>query len=453
MRIALFLFLLPLLSLSSPVGEVDYCVPVEEGTYIERMNFLTAAAAKSIAAQYGTPAYVYSIAKLQEQARAALHFPNAYGLTVRFAMKASSNTAILKAFLREGLSIDASSVTEVSRALRAGFHPEQISLSTQDLAEGFEELVQKGVRINACSLDQLTRYGKAFPGTSVGVRFNPGVGSGGTNKTNVGGPASSFGIWYEWMPQVKAILAQYRLTCNRIHTHIGSGSDPAIWIKVASMTLGLVEQLPDVSTVNLGGGYKVARMADEHSTDLQVVGKPVREAFVAFAARTGRRLHLEIEPGTFLVANTGSLLTRVRDVVSTGSKGYSFLKLDSGYPEIIRPSIYGAQHPIVVLPSLPAPRNCSYVVVGHTCESGDLLTPLPGDGSALGSRPMKEAQIGDLVVVEGVGAYCSAMATINYNSHLQAPEIMLMPDGKTHLIRKRQSLEQLLMNEVPIPGL
>ncbi|KAJ4460990.1 putative Diaminopimelate decarboxylase [Paratrimastix pyriformis] len=448
-RVLLLLFLFGLHRASA--ADIDYCTPAPVGSYVEPLRFLTAEKAQYIAQAFGTPIYVYSMDKLQTQAQAALNFPNAYGLTVRFAMKSSSNAAILQTFHKMGLNIDASSVTEIARAVRAGFAPDQISLSTQDLADGFEEWVEKGVKINACSLDQLERYGRAFPGTSIGVRFNPGIGSGGTNKTNVGGPASSFGIWYEWMPQVKALLAKYSLTCNRVHTHIGSGSDPAVWVRAANLTLGLVAQLPDVSTVNLGGGYKVARVATEHSTDLQVVGKPVRDAFVEFYRNYGRMLHLEIEPGTFLLANSASLITSVRDIVSTGSTGYNFVKLNAGYPEIIRPSLYGAQHPLVTIPSKPNPRVCSYVVVGHTCESGDLLTPLPNEGSALGARPMQEVQLGDLVVVEGVGAYCASMSTINYNSHLQAPEAMLLTDGKVALIRKKQTFEQLLQNEVPLP--
>merc|ERR1740127_321772 len=139
--------------------------------------------------------------------------------------------------------------------------------------------------MNACSLSQLRAFGEAFPGGEVGVRFNPGLGSGGTGKTNVGGPASSFGIWHELMPQVQAIIKEYDLEPARVHTHIGSGSDPAVWQKVASLSLDLCEQLgPSVNVLNLGGGYKVGRMATDASTDLAVVGVPVKAAFEAFNA-------------------------------------------------------------------------------------------------------------------------------------------------------------------------
>ncbi|CAM9275844.1 unnamed protein product, partial [Laminaria digitata] len=169
-----------------------------------------------------------------------------------------------------------------------------------------------GVGINACSLSQLRRLAQEAPGSSVGVRFNPGLGSGGTKSTNVGGPSSSFGIWYEWADEVKEICAGGDLTVSRVHTHIGSGSDPAVWQKVSGMSLDLVRQFPDVTTLNLGGGYKTGRMSGEESTDLQAIGAPVKGDFVKFAEETGRELKLEIEPGTFLVANAGSMVCTVQ---------------------------------------------------------------------------------------------------------------------------------------------
>lgn len=124
-----------------------------------------------------------------------------------------------------------------------------------------------------------------------------------------------------------------------MHTHIGSGSDPEVWQNVVGLSLALVEDFPSVQTLNLGGGYKVGRMAYEKSTDLQLVGAPVIDAFKSFASRTGRELKLEIEPGTFLVANSGSLLASVQDIVSTGPTGHTFIKLDSGMTDVLRPSL------------------------------------------------------------------------------------------------------------------
>jgi len=210
--------------------------------------------------------------------------------------------------------------------------------------------------------------------------------------------------------------------------------------------LEIAERLPAVITVSLGGGFKVARVPGEQATDLAAVGSVVRQAFVGFHRRTGRRLHLEIEPGTYLVANAGVVVATCVDVVDTGQDGYLFAKLDAGMTEVTRPSLYGAQHPIAVLAEgRPAAR---VVFVGPCCESGDILTPAPGDPEALAPREVARPEIGDLVVVGGAGAYCAAMSTGNYNSYPLAPEVLREPDGRLRLVRRRQSLEQMLANEV-----
>lgn len=413
-------------------------------------NFLNYESARQIADAFGTPVYVYDQASLEAAAQSVLDFPNAYGLTARYAMKASPNAAILKRFNQLGLWIDASSGYEVRRALAAGIKPHKISLSTQELPEDFAALYELGIEINACSLNQLEQFAKAFPGREVGLRFNPGAGSGGNNRTNVGGTSSSFGIWHEWIDQVKAIVASADLKAVRIHTHIGSGSDPSVWQKVSVMSLELVRQFPDVTRLNLGGGYKVARMPDEVGTDLQECGAPVAEKFREFAKETGREIHLEIEPGTYLLANACAVLASVQDVVSTGPEGYEFLKLNMGMTEVLRPSLYGAQHPISILQAEPASESREYMIAGHCCESGDILTPAPGDPELLSTRSLPVTQIGDLCVVDGVGAYCAAMSTKHYNSFPEAAEVLMDTKGQAHLIRKRQRPEDIWANEVPL---
>jgi diaminopimelate decarboxylase len=407
--------------------------------------FLTPAKAAEVRDRFGTPCYVYDQASLDAAAARALAFPNAFGLTVRYAMKANPNPAILRRFLALGLHVDASSDFEVERALRAGAPPERIQLTSQMPSRILRAIVERGVLFNACSRHQLEAYGGAFPGTDVCVRMNPGLGSGSTNRTNTGGPASSFGIWHEQLADVQAIAARHRLHVRRLHSHIGSGSDPAAWQRVARLTLDLAAALPEVTTVNLGGGFKVARVPGEQATDLQQCGAPVKEEFVRFRERHARALHLEIEPGTYLVANAGAIVATCVDVVDTGAHGYRFAKLDTGMPEIARPSLYGAQHPIDVLTESPP---ADVVFCGPCCESGDILTPAPGDPEALAPRRVPTPRPGDLVVIGGAGAYCAAMATINYNSYPQAPEVMLEPGGTLRLLRRRQTLEQVIENEV-----
>jgi diaminopimelate decarboxylase len=407
---------------------------------------ITAAVAAEVRRRFGTPCYVYDRAALEAAAREALAFPAPFGLTLRYAMKANPSRGILALFRELGLHVDASSDHEVERALRAGFAPERIQLTSQMPSPSLREHIARGVLFNACSLHQLEEFGRIAPGREVSVRVNPGLGTGSTKRTNTGGPASSFGIWHEAMGEVAVIAKRHDLRIRRLHSHVGSGTDPEVWKRCARMTLDLVSSLRDVAVVNLGGGFKVGRMPEEPSVDLADVGAHVRQEIEAFRVRDGRALHLEIEPGTFLVANAGAIVASCVDVVDTGAEGYLFAKLDAGMPEITRPSLYGAQHPIDVLAEGRA--QAAVVFVGPCCESGDILTPAPGDPEALAPRWVPRPRIGDLVVVGGAGAYCAGMATINYNSYPQAPEVMLAPDGGLTLLRRRQTPEQVWQNEV-----
>lgn len=419
----------------------------------ESLRFLTPARVRDVAGQFGTPVYVYDEATLRRRAAETLAFPNPFGLTVRYAMKASPNRAILQLFNALGLHIDASSGHEVARARAAGIPASHISLSAQELPANLGELLDAGMKINATSLRQIECIGQTRPGIDIGLRFNPGLGSGGTNRTNVGGPASSFGIWNAYADQAEALLKTHRLRCVRIHTHIGSGSDPKVWERAAGLSLQQVRRFSDVTTLDLGGGFKVARMASEKSTDLQEIGATVKQALEDFATETGRRIHLEIEPGTYLAANSASIVSRVQDIVDTGADGYTFYRLDTGMTDVLRPSLYGAQHPLVTVPrASDAERPVrEVVIVGHCCESGDILTPAPGDPEALQPRAVHEAGVDDYMVIEGVGAYCSAMATRNYNSFPASPEVMLLQDGTLRLIRKPQPLEDVWALEDCLP--
>jgi len=412
--------------------------------------FLSTAQAAEVRARFGTPCYVYDRRTLEATARTVLGFPAPFGFTLRYAMKANPSGGILAVFRDLGLHVDASSDFEVERALRAGFKPDTIQLTSQMPSRRLPDHLGRGVLYNACSLHQLESVGRVAPGREVAIRLNPGLGSGATNRTNTGGPASSFGIWHEYIDEARRIAAQHRLTIRTVHSHIGSGTDPEIWKRVTRMTLDLVRRFPEATTVNLGGGFKVGRMPEEPTVEMSDVVRHVGDALQEFRQRAGRALHLEIEPGTFLVARAGAVVATCIDVVDTGREGYRFAKLDTGMTEVTRPSLYGAQHPIDVLPPDDdrGRERAAVVFVGPCCESGDILTPAPGDPEALAPRWVPMPKIGDLVVVGGAGAYCAAMSTINYNSYPQAPEVMLETDGSLRLLRRRQDPTDVWANEV-----
>lgn len=413
-------------------------------------KFLTLDQVRHIATEYGSPIYVYNEAKLKASAKLALSFPNAYGLKVRYAIKANSTAAIINLFDSMGVHFDASSSYEVERLLAIGIDASKIQLTAQELAPNLQELIEKGVLYNACSLRQLETFGKLFPGKRVCVRINPGIGSGHANKVNVGGPASSFGIWYDYFDKIKALANKYNLTIDTLHTHIGSGSDPAVWEKVTQMNLDAVKQFPDVTTLNMGGGFKVAKLPHEKTTDLQEIGSRVKVFFEEFYKETGRKIKLEIEPGTHLVAANGALICEIDDIVDTGNDGYTFLKTNTGMSDFLRPTLYGVQHAIHMVPKKgDTPQEIQdVVVVGHACESGDILTPTLGDAEGISTIPLPKTDIGDYLVIEDAGAYCSSMSAINYNSFPRVAEVLIKEDGEIKLIRKRQTMKQMIENEI-----
>lgn len=420
------------------------------------MRFLNETQIELIRERFGTPVFVYDEGELAAAADRVLAFPTPCRLVGRFAMKALPNAAVLRIFDEKGLHIDASSGFEAERALLAGIDPTHIQITAQELPRDLKGLVQRGVLFNACSLHQLRQFGLLFPGGELSIRVNPGAGGGHNNRTNTGGPASSFGIWHEKLDEAFAIAREFDLRLTGLHTHIGSGGDPDVWKRCAVLVLSIAERFPDLKRLSLGGGFKVARMEGETSADLEEIGAALLPTLTAFLeardleARDAENFQFELEPGSFLVANAGAILSEIVDIVETGTDGYTFLKIDSGMTELIRPSMYGAQHPLFVVAHGHdvGKEEREYVVAGHCCESGDILTTAPGDPECLSPRRMTQAEIGDTLVIEGSGAYAAGMSAKNYNSFPEAAEIMIDTSGEPRLIRRRQSLDQAMQNEV-----
>lgn len=415
------------------------------------MRFLSETQIELIRERFGTPVFVYDQREFETAADRVVNFPAPCRVVGRFAMKALPNAAVLQILDAQGLHIDASSGFEADRALRAGIAASHIQITAQELPRDLKGLVQRGVLFNACSLHQLRQFGLLFPGAELSVRINPGAGGGHNNRTNTGGTSSSFGIWHEKLDEIFAIAREFDLRLSGLHTHIGSGGDPEVWKRCATLVLPIAERFPDLRRLSLGGGFKVARVDGETSANLEEIGTAMRPSLSAFLeGRDLDEFQLEIEPGSFLVANAGAILCEIIDIVDTGPNGYRFLKIDAGMTELLRPAMYGAQHPLSVVAHGRAAgtESVDYVVAGHCCESGDILTTAPGDPECLSPRRMAQAQVGDTLVIEGAGAYASGMSAKNYNSFPEAAEVLIDASGAPRLIRRRQTLDQALQNEV-----
>lgn len=390
-------------------------------------NKLSDSQIRSTMAEHGSPLYIYSLKALKAQADSALTFLSPYGCTVRYAMKANPHPKFLRTLHQKGLKIDTSSGGEVNRALEAGIPAADITLNSQEIPDDLDSLLKKGVRFVATSLHQLETFGKLANGSSLGVRINPGLGSGVNNRMTTGGVNAGFGIWYEYLPKVNEIAEKYNLHIDLLHTHIGSGTDPAAWQQTARITLELLNELPMATTVSFGGGFKTGRMPDEPTADMAAIGTHISELITSFADDTGRRMYVEIEPGTFLAAHAGWLVAKVTDITDTGSDGHTFLRINTGMNDILRFSMYGAQHSMKILPAKDRETNTvhEYMVVGHCCESSDIMTPEKGDPESISPRSLSEAQIGDFLIINSCGAYCATMRAIDYNSFIPAKEVCI----------------------------
>lgn len=411
---------------------------------------------------FETPLYVYDESHILKRCLECLNMPNAYGLTVRYAMKANSNATLLRTICNAGLHLDASSLNEVIRAGLAGIPYEKIMLTTQEVPEGsqrttLEKLMLQGLKYNVCSLRQLHLIADfaAASGINPGIRVHPGIGSGESATRNTGDDYACFGVHLSDLDEAVRFAAEKGLRFKHIHEHIGSGADTEMWRQNIDLELSIIlGHFPDAETVCFGGGLKEARMPDEQTADIEQLGDYAKERLEDFYKKTGRKLKMEIEPGTYIVANSGYAITRIIDKKSTSRS--NFIITDGGMEINSRPLLYGSKHPVYIVAGDGSvvrssewggvDGNYEAIVAGKCCESGDCQT-LDPNGHAI-PRLMTEPEIGDLAVIGGAGAYCSSMSPFNYNSHAQIPEVLLTKNGEMKLIRKRQTLEQIFENEL-----
>ena len=369
-----------------------------------------------------TPRYEYSRSKLQERIQQLTNLTSPYGLLVRYAVKANSHPTIISQLQKGGIHFDASSSYEAALLLELGIDGKHISLSSQQSPHNLSELLSKNVQFVATSFHQLKLFFETLQhGATVGIRINPDMGYGHNNRTSTGGVSASFGIWHEYIPHILSSTHDHGISINRLHIHVGSGADPKVWGGVMDRALDITRLLPDVTSLDIGGGYKVHRFGTEVETDIGAIIAVFNQKLQSFRADTGREITLEIEPGTYLIAHCGTLVAHVDDIVDTGKNGYTFLRLNTGMNDFLRSTMYGACHEIEIINDSLTKQE--YIVVGHNCESGDLFTPAAGNPEALETRLLNRANIGDEVRIYDTGAYCASMRAKGYNAFPDAEEV------------------------------
>lgn len=406
----------------------------------------------ALAETYHTPLYIFDEAVIRAKCRelkSAVTYPKA---VIRYACKALTLRDILKIVRDEGLWIDASSLNEVLRALRAGFLPQEVYYTGEGATfAAYEELVQRGVLINCTSIDQIRLLGTVPGSTVCSIRVNPGEGNGETNKTNTGGPSSKHGIYFDQVDEAKAVAQSAGLRIIGVHAHIGSGGhDIAPWLRIKDLTLEIASTFPDLQFVNFGGGLPVVyNEATQKPMPVGEWGKALSEGMAAFSQKMGREITLQIEPGRYVVAHSGTLLAEVQAIKST--PGYRFVIVNTGLNHNIRPSMYGSFHPIrFVRRNASASRERhAYVVAGYLCESGDVFTVKDDGSSILEPREFEELSVGDVMVMGCVGAYSHAMKS-DYNSMNMPASVLVATDGSAKVIERRGTLNDIMQRELEV---
>jgi diaminopimelate decarboxylase len=390
-----------------------------------------ASIAPELARAYGTPLYVYDEALLRERCRtirAAIPLP---GVEILYALKANANAAILRAIREEGLGADAFSLGEVLLAKRCGFPPGLISFNGNNVDDAeLRAVADQGVHVCADGLSQLERLARLGVGGSVAVRLNPDVGAGHHDHVITGGPDAKFGIAPDEIPQALAIARKGSLAIDGIQQHIGSGIlDADVFLLAVDALLDAARGLPDLRYADFGGGIGIPSRPGEKPFDLAAFGPKAAARLEAFRQRVGRAVTFRLEPGRFVVAESGSLLVRVTAIKRT--REHVFVGTDSGFNHLIRPILYGAWHPVE---NLTNPDGAPVVVrvAGNVCESGDLFAV---------DRPLPEPREGDLLAIRNAGAYGWSMAS-PYNLRPRPAEVLF--SGAAHrLVRRRETFDDL----------
>ncbi len=413
----------------------------------------------ALAREFGTPVYVYDAAKIAQRIADLAAFD-----VVRYAQKACSNIAILDLVRRHGGRVDCVSAGEVHRAIAAGFKPGQKShppeiVYTADIfdRESLDVVVERDIHVNCGSPDMIDQYGERLQARQssrgITLRINPGFGHGHSQKVNTGGAQSKHGIWHEQLEDCIERTTVYKLSITGLHMHIGSGTDLVHLSQVcAAMEKAAITVGSSILSISAGGGLPVPYREGESFVDIDAYFKLWDTTRHRLATRFGHSISLEIEPGRYLVAESGYLISEIRAIKTAGEN--AFYLLDAGFNNLARPILYGAYHSMSICPaeaeslvprrptSDPRPLH-DVIVAGPLCESGDIFTQ--EEGGFVSRRSLPEAQVGDYLIIENAGAYGYVMSS-SYNSKLLAPEV-LIENGQAHLVRRRQSNDDLIRHE------
>lgn len=390
------------------------------------------------AERFGTPLFVYDLDMVKARYFDLFRFIPCEGLAIHYAMKANYNPDLLRTLRDAGAGLDTVSPAEVFLALELGFPKERIIYTANNMTDAeVDEVAGTGVLMNIGSLSRLRKFGKRYPGRDICLRFNPDVCDGDSANTMTGGDLTKFGILFDDLDEVLSIVRSSRLRVVALHEHTGSGLQKceSVYRSMENlMRIATPENFPDLRFLDFGGGFKVPYKEDEKRIDYVEMGAHIAELFESFRARYGRKLGIRFEPGKYLAAECGVLLTRVNTIKYNRTR--TIAGCDSGFPQLIRPMLYGAYHAIRNLGN-PEGAKKVYDVCGNICETGDRFAE---------QRELPEIREGDLLAIGNAGAYCYSMGGI-YNLR-SMPGEAVVKDGVLRLSRRRTGNRELALSIV-----
>ena len=397
---------------------------------------------EDLIAEFGSPLYVYNGQTFRDRFNSLANAFDYPKIRIYYACKSNTNLNVLKIFKKLGSNVDTVSPGEIFIALKAGFKPEDLLFTPNNpSSEEMKYAIDRNIMVTVGSLSIIEEYAKIGGSRDICIRVNPDIGFGHHGYVITGGPKSKFGIYFDQMDRARDLASKLGLNIKGIHAHIGSGIlEVDQFIEAMDMVLKTAGTMGDLDFVDFGGGIGVPYKPEEKPFDLDNFGKKASDFMRDFSGKYGRGLEFCFEPGKYLTAEAGYLLIKVTNRKETPL--YKFVGTDSGFNHLIRPILYGSYHNIINC-SNPDGKAEEVVVAGNICESGDVFTVGP-DGPE--PRKIPEAKIGDILAITHAGSYGFTMAS-NYNSRPRPAEV-LIEDGKVRLIRKRETLEDLIANQV-----
>jgi len=390
------------------------------------------------AGKFGTPLYIYDSNMIKSQYNRLKHsFKDVKNLQINYAVKALSNISILKYMINLGSGIDAVSIQEVKLALKAGVNPKKILYTPNGVSiEEIKEVSELGVSINIDNLEVLEQFGNLNPDSPVCIRINPHIMAGGNSKISVGHIDSKFGISIHQTPHILRIVENTKININGVHMHTGSDIlDVEVFLNAAEILFEIAKKFKNLEFIDFGSGFKVPYYPGDSETNIEELGVKLTERFNLFCHEYGKELKLIFEPGKFLVSQAGKFLCRVNSIKQTTST--VFAQVDTGFNHLIRPMMYGSNHHIENI-SNPVDIERYYSVVGYICETDTFAT----------NKKISSISPGDILSFSNAGAYCFSMSS-NYNSRFKPAEAFYI-DDKVLLIREREKIEDLLINQIEL---